>query len=235
MTCARSLRLVRLAGVTVILAAPGGCVVPIPAKATVTRTADLGAAGAPSVAVVYSADFAPETPRGLGRDMVTCVTRKLRSASEIGVVSEVDFFREIFAAEPGTVLLRRDTLPEVLATPHVAERLRSTGLTHVVLVGGATTRIAAPPTGGAGPGAVGVVLAATKSTRLVASILDLRQAAEVTRIEARAERDQAIVAGVLCCVPFMFGWIPMTESSSCDALGTEVARTLTAGRTRADR
>jgi hypothetical protein len=167
--------------------------------------------------------------------MVACITRKLRNAPEVRVVSEADFFRDIFAAEPGTVLLRRETLPELLSTPHVAERLRSTRFTHLVLVGGATTRIAAPLAGGAGPGAMGVVLEATKSTRLVASILDVRQGVEVTRIEARAERDQAIVAGVLCCVPFLFGWIPMTESSSCDVLGTEVARTLAERRDRADR
>ena len=229
--------IVSLAALAVVLAGLGGCIVPIPAPATASRTADLGWTDVPTVAVLYSLDFAPETPASLGREMVACITRRLaKTAPDVRLVSAAEFFREVFAGEAGAVLLRRETLPELLAQPHVAGRLGRAGLTHLVLVGGATTRTGRPVAGGAAFGGVGVAFEATKSTRLSASIVDVRQGAEVARIEATAEHHQAIVTGVLCCVPFLFGWIPMTESSSCDALGAEVARTLAERRpSHADR
>src|SRR5262245_13939551 len=220
-------RLVSLAGLAVVMIALSGCIVPIPAPATATRTADLASGGEPIVVVLYSRDFAPETPEGLGREMVTCITRRVaKTAPDVRLVSETDFFRQVFEAEASAVLLRPETLQGLLAQSHVAARLRSTALTHLVLVGGATIRTGGSSAGGAGFRAAVVALEARKSTRLWASIVDVRQGTQVTRVEATAERDQAIVAGLVCCVPFLFGWIPMTESSSCDALGSEVARTL---------
>ena len=222
-----SARLLSLAVLAVVMTGFSGCIIPIPAPATATRTADLASGGEPIVVVLYSKDFAPETPAGLGREMVTCITRRVaKTAPDVRLVSEAEFFREVFEAEASAVLLRPETLQGLLAQPHVAARLTSTGLTHLVLVGGATIRIGGSSTGGAGFRVAVVALEARKSTRLWASIVDVRQGAQVTRVEATAERDQAIVGGVVCCVPFLFGWIPMTESSSCDALGAEVARTL---------
>jgi hypothetical protein len=204
----------------------GGCVVPIPAKATAARSAELPSSDRIALVVLFSPDFSPETAPRLGRDMVRCITRAVaRTVPDVRLVSETEFHQAVFAAKPGEVLLRPDTISELFRRPLIAERAGDFGVTHLVLVAGGTTRHGqATPLGGGG--VAGIVSEATKSTRLTASILELRRGAEVTRVDASAEGSQFIAGGILCCVPFLFGWIPMTESPSCGALGAEVARTL---------
>jgi hypothetical protein len=204
----------------------GGCVVPIPAKATTARSAELPSSDRIALVVLFSPDFSPETVPRLGRDMVRCITRAVaRTVPDVRLVSEAEFHQAVFAANPGEVLLRQDTISELFTRPMIAERVGDFGVTHLVLVAGGTTRHGqAVPV--AGRGGAAIVSEMTKTTRLTASILELRRGAEVTRVEASAEGSQFIAGGILCCVPFLFGWVPMTESPSCGALGAEVARTL---------
>jgi hypothetical protein len=228
---------VRTAVLTAVLAGLlGGCIVPIPAKATASRSANLPPSGQTAVVVLFSPDFSPQTPPGLGRDMVRCITRGVEKAAPgVRLVSEKDFHHALFAARPGEVLLRHDTIADLFARPAIAQRVRDLGLTHLVLVAGETSRQGAQVAGGAaGPCCAAVMSEATKSTRLAASIFELRQGAEATRVEAGADGHQLITVGV-ALLPFALGWIPVTESPSCAALGAEVARTLGQGPADEDR
>jgi hypothetical protein len=197
-----------------------GCMV-IPAKAKVAQSGDMQApSGRIALTVLFSLDFSPETPKSLGAEMVECITRGLTDAApEVRLVPEVEFYRAVFGVRPGEVLLRADTIGTLLARPDIRQRIGESGLTHLILVGGATHhhspgRIEAPQLAIGGH--------STRSTQLTASIFELASGAEVGGVRASAEGAQG--GGIFVFVPL--GWVSATESSSCDALGAEVARAI---------
>ncbi len=212
--------------------ASAGCVVPLPAKAKVDRTGELSSrSGGVVLSVVFSHDFAPETPENTGRDIVNCVTRGIAEAvPDARLMSSGEFHRAIFAVEAGEVLLRLDTIGVLFGRDDVKQRVQRIGLTHLILVGGATHRDielgVAPviPLGHPGLGATlaGPAWAAGKRhTRFAASIIDVIAVTEVAGVQASAEGRQFAFI-----FPLMVGWYGATESSSCEALGAEVARAL---------
>jgi len=212
-------------GLTMALA---GCVV-MPAKATIVQTGSLpAAAGGIAVAVLFSRDFSPETPTSLGREMVDCVNHGLAKViPDIRIASEEEFARTIFGLKPGEILLRRDTIGALLTRPDIAQRISRSGLTHVILVEGATHH----DTGDGGLAQVphvwlGAWSESKRRTEFTATIIDLTGAGDV-QVRTTSEGRQGLVVGVP--LPGAVGWVHATESASCDALGAGVARALRGG------
>ena len=213
-----------VAGVVLVLSSNlvAGCVV-FPTAANVTTTGQLSApTRGIALAVVFSHDHAPETPRHLGKEMVECIVKGVAdSAPDVRVVSAEEFHRVVFGVRPGEVLLRADTIVSLLSRPEIKQRVEDSGLTHLILVAGSTHHRPGQPFGGALPPALAIGgLRTTRSTRLTASIVELASATGAT-LEARAEDTQGVGAGAVI-FPFAWGWVHATESSACKALGGEV-------------
>lgn len=223
-----SLALAFAVGLRAVLAVVlAGCVV-IPAKATAIRSGEVQAAsGGLAVAVLFSRDFSPDMPKGLGEDIVKCVTRGLReTAPEVRLVSEEDFDQAVFGVKPGEVLLRRETIKPLLARPDIRQRVRESNLTHLILVEGATRHD--PGDSSSGSMAIPYVWMggwseSTRHTQFVASIVALEGTRDI-QVQASSQGSQGVVAGFP--LPLFVGWVHATESASCEALGVEVARAL---------
>lgn len=198
----------------------------LPAKATVIQSGELPATDGMAVAVLFSRDFSPETSTHLGDEIVQCVVRALtRTAPNVHVESEEEFDRTLFGLKPGEVLLRRDTLDILLARPDVKRRATQSGLTHVVLVEGATRHRA-----GASPGVVAIPYVwlgtwseTKRHTEFRATIIEVAGAGTV-QVNASAEGRQGLVVGAP--LPGAVGWVQATEFASCEALGDGMARAL---------
>jgi len=201
----------------------GGCVA-IPTKANVAQSGEVQAAdGALTATVLYSRDFSPETPRSLGEEVVECVTRGLtETAPEIRIVSEEEFDRAIFGVKSGEVLLRRDTIGPLLTRPDVSQRVGQSGLTHLILVEGATHNVPGNSGSWVVPYSMGAWGESKRNTQFTATIFELMSAKEV-QVKASAEGNQVFVFAFP--VPIV-GWADATESASCAALGAGVARAL---------
>jgi hypothetical protein len=211
------------AGVLVVLLSGlvAGCIViPLPAEVKVGQRGDVQAPSSGiALSVLFSHDFSTETSRSLGEEMVECVTRGLAEAApEVRLVPEEEFHRAVFGVKPGEVLLRADTIGTLLARPDIGQRVSQSGLTHFILVGGATKTYPGPDE-------------SLRSTQLTASIFELASG-RVGEVLASAEGSQGSVfvggppyGGVLIV------WLRLTESASCKALGAEVARAIS-GRPR---
>jgi hypothetical protein len=79
-----------------------------------------------SVAVLFTRDFSPETPKSLGEEVVECVTHGLlKTAPDVRIVAEQQFDRTIFGLKPGEILLRKDTIRILLARPDIRQRAYS--------------------------------------------------------------------------------------------------------------
>jgi len=204
-----------------------GCVV-MPAKATITRSGEVQpASGGLAATVLFSRDFSPDTPKGLGEDIVECVMRGLReTAPEVRLVSEEDFDQAVFGVKPGEVLLRRETIKPLLARPDIRQRVSESHLTHLILVEGATRH----DPGGSSSGLmtipyvwVGAWGESTRRTQFIASIVALEGTGDI-QVQANSQGSQGAVTGIP--LPLLVGWVRATESASCEALGDEVARAL---------
>lgn len=216
-------RLVARAGMLIALMAGllAGCIV-IPAKATVAQTGNVQApSGGIALSVLFSPDFSPETPKGLGGEMVECITRGLATAApEVRLVPEEEFYRAVFGVKPGEVPLQADTIGALLARPDIRQRVGESGLTHLILVGGETRHHSGkntgfnPYLGGAG--------SSTRHTELFAHIFELASSAEVANVQANAEGAQ----GAAIIVIFPLGWVSTTELSACHALGAQVTQSI---------
>lgn len=195
-----------------------GCIViPLTAEVKVGQSGDVQA---PSSGIALSVLFARDlTSRSLGEEMVECVTHGLaKAAQEVRLVSEEEFHRAVFGVKPGEVLLRADTITTLLARPDIQQRVRESGLTHFILVGGATKVYRGRP----GESSM-------RYTRLTASIYELASG-RVGEVLASAEGSQGegcvggYPGGGICIF-----WFHATESPSCKALGAEVARAISGG------
>jgi hypothetical protein len=195
-----------------------GCIVPLTAEVHVGQIRDVQApSGGIALSVLFSRDFSPETSRSLGEEMVECVTRDLaKVAPDVRLVPEEEFYRAIFELKLGEVLLRADTIGTLLARPDIRQRVSQSGLTHLILVGGATHS----HSGRLVDYGLGFEVSSTRSTRLTASIFELASG-NVGLVEVTAQGSQGV--GVFG-VPFVE--LTRTESPSCQALGAEVARAI---------
>lgn len=203
-----------------------GCIV-FPAKPTVYQSGDVKASlGGIALSVLFSHDFSPETPKSLGGEMVECVTRGLAEAApEVRLVPEEEFYRAVFGVKPGEVLLLAGMIGTLLARPDIRQRVGQSGLTHLILVGGATHHHNRHSEGAmVGYGVGGGAASSTRQTQLTASIFELASSAEVG-VQAVAGGSQGVGA-IVIGLPLVWGWVHATESASCDALGAEVARAI---------
>jgi hypothetical protein len=214
-----------------------GCIIPLPAKATVAQSGDLSTpSGEIALAVLFSRDFSPDTPRSSGEKMVECITRGLaKAATEVRLVPEEEFYRAIFGLKPDEVMLREDTIGTLLLRPDIRRRVGASGLTHLILVrGGGTSLLKTAGSGGfvgfaGGMGGIGTIVGydeRIRSTQFAASIFEL-VSGRVGAVEASAEGQQ----DTYVILPLVVGQVYMTESASCDALGSGVARAIS-GRPR---
>lgn len=197
-----------------------GCIViPLSATVEVAQSGDVQApSGGIALSVLFARDFSPGTPRSLGEEMVECVTHGLaKAAPEVRLVPEEEFYRAVFGVKPGEVLLRADTIATLLARPDIGQRVRESGLTHFILVGGATKTYPVRPG------------ESTRNTRLTASIFELASG-RAGEVLASAEGSQG-GGGIGIPYGILFVWFTPTESPSCEALGAEVARAIS-GRPR---
>lgn len=163
------------------------------------------------------------TTRRLGVEMVQCITRGVsETTSDIRIVPTRQFYQSLFNLEPEEVLLTRATLPGLLSRSDIQQRAGDAGLTHLVLVSGATVQDGDPSVGGIPPFFLLGAMDASRKTRLTASIVDLSNTDRVSGIEVTADgRVKALMV-----YPIVVAWGHKTESSSCKALGDEVVRAL---------
>jgi hypothetical protein len=196
-----------------------GCIIiPLTAEVKVGQSGDVQAPSSGiALSVLFAHDFSTETSRSLGEEMVECVTHGLaKAAPEVRLVSEEEFHRAIFGLKPGEVFLQTDTIATLLARPDIGQRVSQSGLTHLILVGGATKAYPVRPG------------ESMRSTRLTAAIFELASG-RVGEVLASAAGSQGIVCfggypGAICG-----DWLPLTESTSCEALGAEVPRAISGG------
>lgn len=203
-----------------------GCIV-LPTKAEVAVSGDMPTpSGGIALSVLFSRDFSPETDRSLGEKMVECITRGLAEAApEVRLVPEEEFYRAIFGLKPDEVMLQTDTIGTLLARPDIRQRVGESGLTHLILVSGATN-LAAGVVRSIGQGFF--ESAATRSTQLTASLFELASG-QVGHVQVSAAGSQGSVSTLIFFLSV--GWVPRTESAACQALGAEVARAIS-GRPR---
>jgi len=185
-----------------------GCIV-LPAKVEVAQRGDvLTPSGEIALSVLFSHDNSPETPRYLREMMVKCVTDGLaKAALEVRLVSEEEFHRAVFGVKPGEVFLRADTIRTLLARPDISQRVRESGLTHLILVGSPTKTDPDKP--------------GERSTQLTASIFELASI-QVGHVQASAQGGAGLV--YFSFLPVL--WLHDTESPACKTLGAEVARAI---------
>lgn len=201
----------------------GGCVVVPASHVTTSRslsdTAVIGAGG--TIAVLFSSDFAPETRRGLGEDMVSCVRDAVRDGVPgVVVASHEQFFQTVF---PGLdrehVLLRADTLPALVSRPDLRQRIDDARIDYLVLVGARAEGEAFA--GGLAPAPLAVG-GWDKRVRMTATLFDLRNGAAVGSGTAEASGSVFFIAPLL--IPLGGGVDP--EGPACKALGAELVRVL---------
>jgi len=201
--------------------AVGACV--LPASVETSRLGEMrtiAPGSAQGVAVIFSRDHSPETPVGLGRQMVECVTQGIREGrAGVSLVGETELYAVVFPGlRPSEVLLRQDTLKLLLERPDIRERVERLGLRYLVMVGG--TRSGG--TDAATAPMVGLMAAWTESTNLTATIFDLTSEETPVSVKAGAKGEGGM--GVILIVPFYFD--RTTVRSPCKALGRETARAL---------
>jgi len=200
-----------------------GCIV-LPAKAKVAQSGDvLTPSGGIALSVLFSRDFSPETLRSFGDEMAECVTHDLAKAvPKIRLVHEEEFHRAIFGLKPGEVFLRADMIGPLLARPDIRQRVAESGLTHLILLEGATR---STPVSGSNRGVGSAVFGWMRSTLLTASIFELASG-RVGHVVASAEGSQGggAVGGGPAAIVII--WFTPTESPSCRALSAEVAQAI---------
>jgi hypothetical protein len=213
-----------LAMATVI--AYGGCVaipVPLPADTDLVRTGTALPSERPLGVTVFVTPDDDRTTGPLGREMVQCITRSLSEmTTAVRVVPTREFYQSLFKLEPEEVLLNEATIPRLLSRADIRQNAANVGITHLILVSGATVQRGDPQFGVIPPVVMLGSLEASRKTRLTASIIDLADPERVSGVEATADgRVKAFMV-----YPIIVAWGHKTESSSCKALGEEVVRTL---------
>jgi hypothetical protein len=208
-----------IAFVILLVGLTEGCaVIPVPASVTQTKEVQAVSDGI-ALAVLFSRDFAPGTPKQLGEEMVECVTRAISTAApDIKIIAEEEFYRTVFNSKPGEIMLRAENMPVLFTQKEVVDRAQQSRITHLILVGGDTER---QKWDGFlfGGGTVVGFLHQNRNTRLTASIFQLTSGVSSGEVVATADGKQ----GMAIAFPVILGWAHATESSACDALGAEIA------------
>lgn len=160
---------------------------------------------------------------GTSEDVLECIDDALRNLMPgTKVIPPAEFRETMFPwFEPNVAPKATDTLSRLLRRTIVKRRLDALSMRYVVTIGGGTVGKSSGWGGGfAGPGGGVIIggLSLQQSTKLTASILDLKKARLVNEIEAGAAGSGAI--GLFVMIPIFVS--PETETITCKAIAERV-------------
>jgi hypothetical protein len=163
-------------------------------------------------------------------NFIDCVAANLsKGGNAVNVIDERTFRDAVFPwFEPRTAPAKTSDLPELMATPVLAERLREIGLRYLVWIDGSTVRT---ESGGsmtcsittAGAGCFGF-LSWENDSSYEASVWDLRNGSSVGRLSSDAVGTSYVPAIV---VPLPF--IARVQKSACTSLAGQLKTFITNG------
>ncbi len=208
----------RLLGALLCLAPLFGCV-----SATVqqVREASTGLDSSEAVVVLGRKDrpSADETER----HFINCVGDRMGKGGDgLNVISEAEFRDAVFPwFEPRTAPANTSDLPEIMATPVVAQRLRELGLRYLVWVDGSTVRTDSAGSmtcsiTTAGGGCFGFLTWENDSS-YEATVWDVRSGQAVGRVSSDAI-GTSYVPAVVVPVPL----IARVQNSACNSLSNQL-------------
>jgi uncharacterized membrane protein len=153
---------------------------------------------------------------GISEGAILCIDDALRKLMPGAKVIPPAEFREIMFPWFEPNMVPRDTaqLSRLLRRISVKRRIDTLGVRYVVTIGGGTvddTRLSAGPGGGG--------LGIEETTRLVAKILDTKQARLADEIKADVKGGGGV--GFIGPIPFVV--IPGTEKEACGAVAERIA------------
>jgi len=160
----------------------------------------------------------------VGDNIVECVGKTIgQSDADIDVVPPKEFRNGMFPwFEPATTPITVDGLAKLIKRTVVKQRIEAFGVRYVVAIGGESTERTSTWGGATGTMGVGAVLggvSTTKSTRLAAVILDLKQARPVSNVTASAKGGSGI--GLLIIIPYAVATRD-PDAVTCQAVATRV-------------
>ena len=214
-----------LLGVLWCLGLLGGCV-----SATVqqVREADTGMETGDSIVVLGRKERPTSEETEL--NFVRCVSNNVAKGGDgISVIDEAAFRDAVFPwFEPRTAPLNTSDLPELMATPVLAARLRELGLRYLVWIDGSTVRTDSAGSmtcsvTAAGAGCFGFLTWENDSS-YEASVWDVRNGAAVGRVSSDAV-GTSYVPAVVVPVPL----IARVQHSACNSLANQLKSFLTEG------
>jgi len=163
---------------------------------------------------------------------VDCVTREVQKGSaKLSVFPDQAFADALFPwFEPRTMPQGPNALPELMAKPGVAERIRESGVRYIVWINGSTERTSG---GGSlscavGPGGGGCYGLAwwENDSSYEASIWDIEDGASAGAVSA-AVRGTSMIPALVVPVPL----IARTQSAACKGLAKELRNFINEGST----
>lgn len=198
--------------------AQGGCVT---ATVQQVREASTGVEGTDAIVVIGRKDrpSADETEM----NFVRCVGERMgRGGNRLNVISEADFRDALFPwFEPRTAPANTSDLPELMATPVLADRLSELGLRYLVWIDGSTRRTESAGSmtcsvTTAGGGCFGF-LTWEHDSSYEATVWDVRSGQAVGRVSSDAIGTSYIPA-VVVPVPL----IARVQNSACSSLSDQL-------------
>jgi hypothetical protein len=191
----------------------------------------------PGDAITILLDYvggSPEEAEKLESGLAACVQQALKEASQPArLISSDEFRRVLFPGMDLTTAPRSvPSLLLLLKEPRFIEEVDALGVRYIVSITEETSSSLGPVILGAG-GYPGVLIAAgaghKKRTELVARLIDMRNSKDAGTVSARRE-SVGYYGVVLYVIPVV--WPAVTESSTCERLGKEVAAFISPQRER---
>lgn len=217
--------LLRLALLGTAMAALQGCVT---ATVQQVREANTGMGEGDAIVVLGRRDRPSSDETEL--NFIDCVSANLGKGGDgVNVIDEAEFRDAVFPwFEPRTAPANTKDLPELMATPVLAQRLREIGLRYLVWIDGSTVRT---DSGGsmtcsvttAGAGCFGF-LSWENDSSYEASVWDIQNGSAVGRVSSDAVGTSYMPAIV---VPLPF--IARVQNSACTSLAGQLKSFITNG------
>lgn len=208
----------RICGILLLALFSGGCV-----TATVQQVREAATGLDAGEAVVILGRKSRPTTDETELNFVRCVSGNIaRGSNGIRVIDEQEFRDALFPwFEPRTAPVNTSDLPELMATPMLAERLRELGLRYLVWIDGSTIRTDSSGSmtcsvTTAGAGCFGFLTWENDSS-YEASIWDVRNGSAVGKVSSDAIGTSYIPAVV---IPLPF--IARVQNSACSSLSGQL-------------
>ncbi len=194
-----------------------GC---LSARMEETKNAATGIAEGESIVIIEASYHAGNETED---NFVDCVAKSVQKGRQkLSVYPDDAFVDDLFPwFEPRTMPQGPNALPELLARPGVAERIRDTGVRYIVWLNGDTERTGGGGSlscavGPGGGGCFGLAWWENDST-YAASVWDVELAESAGEVSA-AVRGTSMVPAVILPVPL----IARTQAAACKGLATEL-------------